>query len=121
MSRYILFLGKLKGRGMPFFKVERRWGHIFRLLPQEHLVVIKDEKKFVKYETILPLPCFLLDHLTNKHCKTWSYIINLWIDSRHIKIRESCCQEIKDLVFTLYLVNLVVFNYYLNLVPPFTF
>ena len=33
-------------------------------------------------ELILPLLCFLLDTLTNKHFRTWSSIINLWIDSR---------------------------------------
>ena len=35
-----------------------------------HLVDIKDEKvsPFVKFEIILPLLCFLLDPLTNKHC-----------------------------------------------------
>ena len=37
---------------------------------------------FVKFETIQPLLCFLSDHLTNNHCRTWSPIINLWITSR---------------------------------------
>ena len=37
---------------------------------------------FVKFEIILPFPCFLLDPLTNKHGRTWSSIINLWIYSR---------------------------------------
>ena len=48
------------------------------------LVVTRDEKgsPLMKFEIILPLLCFLLDHLTNKHCKTWSYMINLWIDFR---------------------------------------
>ena len=51
---------------------------------QEHFVVIRDEKvsSFVKFEIILPLLCILLDPLTNKHCRTWSPMINLWIDSR---------------------------------------
>ena len=51
---------------------------------QEQLVVIRDEKvcPFVKFEMILPLPCFLLDSRTNKHCRTWISMINLWIDSR---------------------------------------
>ena len=50
--------------------------------PQEYLVVIRDEKvsPFVKFEKFLPLLCFLLDSLTNKHCWAWSFIINLWID-----------------------------------------
>ena len=52
--------------------------------PQEHLVVIKDEKvcPFKKFEVILPLLCCLLDPLKNKHCRAWSSLINLWIDSR---------------------------------------
>ena len=36
----------------------------------------------MKFETILPLLCFLLDPLTNRHCRTWSSMINLWRDSR---------------------------------------
>ena len=83
VSRYILILAKLKGIGSPFWDGARRgatlWGY-----SQEHLVVIKDEKvsPFVKFEIMLPLLCFLLDPLTNKHCRTWSSMINLWIDSR---------------------------------------
>ena len=51
---------------------------------QEHLVVIKDEKAcpFVKLEIILPLFRCLLDSLRNKHCRAWSSMTNLWIDSR---------------------------------------
>ena len=37
---------------------------------------------FVKFEIILPLLCFWLDPLTNKHYRTWSSMINLRIDSR---------------------------------------
>ena len=35
-----------------------------------HLVEVRHEKVylFVKFEIILPLLCFLLDPLTNKHC-----------------------------------------------------
>ena len=53
-------------------------------LQDYHLVDIRHEKvsPFVKFEIILPLLCFLLDPLTNKHCRTWSSVINLWIDSR---------------------------------------
>ena len=81
LSRYILFLVKLKRSGRPFLEGARRGGHIVRL-PQEHLVVIKDAKvcPFVKFEKILPLLCYLLDHLINKCCMAWSSIINLWID-----------------------------------------
>ena len=52
--------------------------------PQEHFLVIKDKNvsPFVKFETILPFLCCLLDPFTNKHCRTWSSLINLWIDSR---------------------------------------
>ena len=52
---------------------------------QEHLVVIRDEKisPFVKPEIILLLLWLLLDTLTNKDCRTWSSMINLWIDSRN--------------------------------------
>ena len=55
--------------------------------PQEYLVVIRDEKvsPFVKFEKFVPLLCFLLDSLTNKHCSAWSFIINLWIDFRTYK------------------------------------
>ena len=83
VSRYILFLAKLKGRGRPFLEGARR-GITLWDYPQEHLVVIRDEKvsPFVKFEIILPLLCFLLDPLTSKHCRTWSSMINLWIDSR---------------------------------------
>ena len=78
---YILFLAKLKGRGRPFLVGPSRGATLWNYL-QEHLVVIRDEKvsPFVKFEKILPLLCFLLDPLTNKHCRTWSSMINLWID-----------------------------------------
>ena len=36
----------------------------------------------MKLEIILPLLCWLLDLFTNKHCRAWSSMINLWIDSR---------------------------------------
>ena len=53
-------------------------------LQDSHLDDTRDEKvsPFVKFEMILPLFCFLLDPLTNKHCSTWSSMINLWIDYR---------------------------------------
>ena len=85
VSRYILFLVKLKGRGRPFLEGARR-GTTLWYYPQEYLVVIRDEKvsvsPFVKFEKILPLLYFLLDRCTNKHCRTWSSMINFWIDSR---------------------------------------
>ena len=65
-SRYILFLPKLKGRGRLFLRGARR-GTALWYYPQEYLVVIRDEKvsPFVKFETILPVLCFLLAPLTN--------------------------------------------------------
>ena len=84
VSRYILFLSKLKGRGRPFLMGARRGTALWDYPKEYLLVVIRDEKvsPFVKFETILPVLCFLLDHFTNKHCRTWSSMINLWIDSR---------------------------------------
>ena len=38
---------------------------------------VKKVSPFVKFEIILPLLCFLSGPLTNKHCKTWSSMINL--------------------------------------------
>ena len=83
VSIYILFLAKLKGRGRIFLKGTKK-GSTFWNYSQEHLVVIRDEKVFplVKFKIIVSLLCFLLDSLTNRHCKTWSSMINLWIDSR---------------------------------------
>ena len=80
MYRYILFMTKLKRKGMPFSGSKKRttlWDY-----PQEQLLVIKDEKvrPFVKFEIILPLFCCLLDPLTSKHCRAWSSLINLWIN-----------------------------------------
>ena len=84
VSRYILFLVKLKRRGRPFLEGARRGAALWDY-PQEHLVVIiKDGKfcPFVKFEIILPLLCCLLEPLTNTHCRAWSSMTNLWIDSR---------------------------------------
>ena len=81
VSRYILFLAKLKRRGRTFSEGARRGPHC-EITP-EHLVVIRDEKvtPFVQFEIILPL-LFSLDPLTNKHCRTWGSMMNSWIDSR---------------------------------------
>ena len=48
------------------------------------LVDIRHEKvsPFLKFEITLSLLCFLLDPLTNKHYRTRSSMMNLWIDSR---------------------------------------
>ena len=75
-SGYIIFLPKLKRKGLSWKDARR--GTTLWDYPQEHLVVIRDEKvsPFVKFEIILPLLCFLLDPLTNKHYRTWSSMIN---------------------------------------------
>ena len=52
-------------------------GNIVRLPPRA-----LGYRKRWKFEIILPLLCFLLDPLKNKHCRIWSSMINLWIDSR---------------------------------------
>ena len=71
----------VKWKGRPFLK-ECKKGDT---LQDYHLVDIRHEKvsPFMKFEIILPpLLCFLLDPLTKKHCRTWSSMINLWMDSR---------------------------------------
>ena len=101
VSRYVFFMEKLKGRGRPFLEGAGKrvtlWDY-----PQEHLVVIRYENvsPFVKFEIILLLLCCLLDPLTNKYCRTWSSMINLRIDSRPVKSKQSCCQQGKDLMIT---------------------
>ena len=59
VSRYILFLTKLKGRGRPFLKGAKR-GVTLWDYSQEHLLVIRDQKvpHFMKFKIILPLFCF---------------------------------------------------------------
>ena len=71
VSRYILFLAKLKERGRLFLE-GARMGTTLWDYPQKYLVPIWDEKvsPFVKFEIILPILCFLLDPLTNKHIRT---------------------------------------------------
>ena len=78
-------LGKLKRRGTSFLE-GARWAALWDY-PQEHVVVIKDEKvcPFAKFEIILPLLCCSLDSLTNKRCRAWSSMINLWKDCRTCK------------------------------------
>ena len=85
VSRYILFLIKLKrrGRSFSFFGGYKKGGCIVRLPPRA-LGFHKRRKSlsFVKFKIILLLLCCLLDPLTNKNCRVWSSMINLWIDSR---------------------------------------
>ena len=77
------FLTKLKGKGRSFLEGPKKRATLWDY-PQELLVVIREEKisPFVKFEVILHLLCFLLHLLTDKLCKAWSSMINLWIDSR---------------------------------------
>ena len=81
--RYVLFWVIREEEKKVFLQGGRR-GTTLWDYPQEHLVVIRDEKvsPFAKFEIFLPLLCFLLDTLTNKHWRTSSSMINLWIDSR---------------------------------------
>ena len=96
VSRCILFLSKLKWRGESFSRGARRetasWDY-----PQEYLIVIRDEKvsPFVKFGIIVPLLCFLLDPFTNKHCKAWSSMINLWIYFRTSKVNNPTVNKAK--------------------------
>ena len=78
VSRYILFLPKLKGKERSSLEGCKKGDHIARLLLGRY----KTWKilSFVKIEIILPFLCFLLDPLTNKHCRTRSSMTNLWID-----------------------------------------
>ena len=81
MSRYILLLAKCKGRGRPFswmphceqLGCQKRWKSL----------------SFCKIWNNPPPPSFLLDPLTNKHCRTWSSMIHLWIDSRTYQKQRS--------------------------------
>ena len=93
VSRYILFLPKLKGEKRPFLEGFKKGDHIARL----SLVWYKRWKSlsFCEIWNMLPVLCFLLDPLTNKHSRTWSSMINLWIDS---KSKESSCQKGQGLI-----------------------
>ena len=73
-------LGQTEGEREAFFGEYKKGSTLWDY--QKHLIVIRDEKvsSFVKFEIILPLLCFLLDPLTNKHCRTWSSMIILWVD-----------------------------------------
>ena len=75
VSRYILFLAKLKRKGRPFLKVARRKPTLWDY-PEEHLVVIiRDEKvsPFVKFERILLFLCLSLAH--GVHGVLWCWIL----------------------------------------------
>ena len=64
---------------------------------QEYLVVMRDNKvsPFVKFELILHLLCLLLATLKNKHCRTWSSRINLWILQDPSKVKNLVVNKAK--------------------------
>ena len=76
-------LDQTEEEGKTFLGGARSWAALWDY-PQEHLVFIRGEKvcPLVKFEIIIPLLCGLLNAVTNKHCRAWSSMINLWIDSR---------------------------------------
>ena len=87
VARYILILAKLNGRGRPFSKDAKRGATLWHYL-QEHLVGVRDEKvSFCEIWDNPTPPLFLVELLTSKHCRTWSKLdminLNSWIDSVH--------------------------------------
>ena len=61
-----------EGERKVFFGRCKKGFHIVRL-PQEHLVIIRNEKSlFARLEIILHVLCFLLDPFAKNHCRTWS-------------------------------------------------
>ena len=77
-------LAQTEGERKVFFEGRKKKGEHIMRLPPEYLAVTRDEKvsPFVKFEVILPLLCFLLDPLTNKHFMTWNFMKDLCIDSK---------------------------------------
>ena len=73
-------LGQTEEERKAFCGLCKTGGRIVKLPPR----ALGDEKvcPFVKFEIILPLLYSLLDPFTNKQRRTWSSMINLWIDSR---------------------------------------
>ena len=77
-------LGQTEGERKVFSGgCKKKGGCIVRLSPRA-LCCHKKWKvyPFVKFEIIVPLLCCLLDPLKNRHDRTWSSMINWWIDSR---------------------------------------
>ena len=100
VTRYIIFLAKLKRRGRPFLKGARRGGTLWDY-PLRPLGCHKRWKS-VSFSEILnnpTSPFFLLDPLTNKHCRTQSSMTCGYIPG-HNKSKESCCQQGKGLGIT---------------------
>ena len=70
MSRYILFLTKVKGRASIFVGEFKEVGAPSDY-PREHVVAMRDKKvsPFEKFKILPPLLCYLLDLLTNKYSR----------------------------------------------------
>ena len=84
VSKYIIFFPKLKGKERLSLEGCKKGHHIAWDYSNKDFVDIRDKKSPSFYEiwnNPTP-PLFLLDFLTNKHCRAWRSIINLWIDSR---------------------------------------
>ena len=81
VSWYILFLPKLKGKEKPFLEGCKKGNHIARLSLGWYEKTGKS-LSFCEIWNNPTSPLFFIRPLTNKHCKTWSSMINLWIASR---------------------------------------
>ena len=76
VSRYIPFLAKPKGRERPFLEGARKVAHC-EITPKSIWLSSETKKYLLLWNS--PFVKILLDPLTNKHCKTWSSVISLWI------------------------------------------
>ena len=87
VSRYTLLVLKLKGKERPFLEGCEKGEHIAILSPRA-LDCYKKWKRFSFCEISNSYPSFvfLVDPLANKHLRTWSSMINLWIDSRNLSV-----------------------------------
>ena len=76
-------LGQTDGERKAFFKGCKKGGHIVRLPPGAPGCHKRWKSLFFCEIWNNPIPpLFFIRPLTNEHCKTWSSMINLWIDSR---------------------------------------
>ena len=87
MMQVYSFLGQTEKERKTFLGGCKK-GDCIERLPQEHSLMIIYAKVF----------CYSLDSLSDKHCKIWSSMINLWINSGPVKSTESCCQQGKGLI-----------------------
>ena len=104
VSKYILFLAKLKVEGRSFLDLswklsltyegkglflEGTWKGPHCEITTNSIWLLWNMKKissFLQFEIITPPLCCLLDSLKNKQCKAWCFAVNFWIDS-------SVCQK----------------------------